>query len=38
MMPAGKDIFVSNLAFLFQAMNFAIKPGFFVWNECYNVN
>ena len=30
-------IFVSNRAFLCQTMHFAVEPGFFVSNECYNV-
>ena len=29
-------IFVSNRAFLCRTMHFAVEPGFFVSNECYN--
>ena len=32
----GGGIFVSNRAFLCRTMHFAIEPGFFMSNECYN--
>ena len=36
MVHAGEGIFVSNRAFLCQTMHFAVEPGFFVSNVCYD--
>ena len=33
----GRAFFASKRAFMYRTMHFAVEPGFFVSNECYNI-